>query len=119
MPNNVLGQPLHTCCGDPVTGFYRDGFCRPGPDDAGRHTVCVVMTRDFLEVSRAHGNDLSTPVPAFGFPRLKPGDRWCVCVDRLAEALEAGAAPPVVLQATAEQALEVVSFDHLFARALV
>jgi uncharacterized protein (DUF2237 family) len=119
MPNNVLGQPLHTCCSDPVTGFYRDGFCRTGSDDAGRHTVCVVMTREFLEFSRAHGNDLSTPVPAIGFPGQKPGDRWCVCVGRWAEALEAGAAPPVVLQATAEQALEVVSFDDLFAHALV
>ena len=118
MPNNVLGQPLHTCCGDPVTGFYRDGFCRTGPDDAGRHTVCVVMTRDFLEFSRAHGNNFYTGT-LLGFPGLKPGDRWCVCVDRWAEALEAGAAPPVVLQATAEQALEVVLFDDLFAHALV
>jgi len=119
MPNNVLGQPLHTCCGDPVTGFYRDGFCRTGTDDVGRHTICVVMTREFLEFSRVYGNDLSTPVPAAGFPGLKPGDRWCVCVGRWAQALEAGVAPPVVLQATAEQALDVVSFDDLFAHALV
>jgi uncharacterized protein (DUF2237 family) len=119
MPKNVLGQPLHACCSDPMAGFYRDGFCRTGVDDAGRHTVCALMTREFLEFSRAHGNDLSTPLPAFGFPGLKPGDRWCLCVDRWAEALEAGLAPPVVLQATAEEALEVVSFDDLFAHALV
>lgn len=116
---NVLGQPLHACCSDPLTGFYRDGFCRTGADDVGQHTVCVVMTAEFLEFSRAHGNDLSTPMPAFGFPGLKSGDRWCLCASRWAEALEAGSAPPVVLQATAEEALELVSFDDLFAYAKV
>lgn len=119
MATNVLGQPLQACCADPVTGFYRDGFCRTGPDDPGRHTVCAVMTDVFLEFSRAHGNDLSTPRPEFGFPGLKAGDRWCVCAARWAEALEAGAAPPVVLQATAAEALEVVAFDDLFALAVV
>lgn len=119
MPKNVLGQPLHACCSDPLTGFYRDGFCRTGDGDAGRHTVCAVMTRAFLDFTRAQGNDLSTPIPAAGFPGLEPGDRWCLCANRWAEALEAGVAPPVVLQATAAQALDVVSFDDLFAHALV
>jgi uncharacterized protein (DUF2237 family) len=119
VPSNVLGQPLRSCCSDPVTGFYRDGFCQTGDEDLGRHTVCAVMTAEFLEFSRANGNDLSTPMPAFGFPGLKPGDRWCLCAGRWAEAFEAGFAPPVVLQATAEQALEVVSFDDLFAHAVV
>ena len=119
MPKNVLGQPLHACGSEPVTGFHRDGFCRTGAADAGRHTVCAVMTQEFLEFSRANGNDLSTPLPAFGFPGLEPGDRWCVCAGRWAQALAAGVAPPVVLQATAEQALEVVSFEDLFAHALV
>ncbi len=116
---NVLGQPLHACCSDPVTGFYRDGFCRTGDEDPGRHTVCAVMTAEFLEFSRTHGNDLSTPQPAFGFPGLKPGDRWCLCASRWADAFEAGSAPPVVLQATAEHALDVVPFDDLFAHAVV
>ena len=119
MATNVLGQPLQNCCADPVTGFYRDGFCRSGADDGGRHTVCAVMTQEFLEFTRAQGNDLSTPLPAFGFPGLVAGDRWCLSVHRWAEALEAGVAPPVVLQATADQALDVVSFDDLFAHALV
>ena len=119
MTKNVLGQPLHICCSEPVTGFYRDGSCRTGAEDAGRHTVCAVMTAEFLEFSRAQGNDLSTPVPAFGFPGLKAGDRWCVCARRWAQALEAGVAPPVVLQATVEQALDDVAFDDLFAHALV
>jgi uncharacterized protein (DUF2237 family) len=116
---NVLGQPLHACCSDPLTGFYRDGFCRTGDEDLGRHTVCAVMTGEFLEFSRAQGNDLSTPQPAVGFPGLKPGDRWCLCASRWADALEAGSAPPIVLQATAEEALERVSFDDLFAYAKV
>lgn len=119
MPKNVLGQPLHACCADPLTGFYRDGFCRTGDDDAGRHTVCAVMTREFLDFTRSKGNDLSTPMPAVGFPGLEPGDRWCLCVNRWAEALEAGVAPPVLLQATDARALETVSFDDLFAHALV
>lgn len=119
MPKNVLGQPLHACCADPATGFYRDGFCRTGPEDLGQHTVCAVMTQAFLDYSREQGNDLSTPVPEFGFPGLQPGDRWCVCAARWVQALQAGVAPPVVLQATEALALEVVSFDDLFAHALV
>ncbi len=119
MSTNVLGQALQSCCGDPMTGFYRDGFCRTGAADAGQHTVCAVMTQEFLDYSRAQGNDLSTPVPAFGFPGLKPGDRWCVCVRRWAQAFEANVAPPVVLQATNKLALDVVPFDDLFVHAVV
>jgi uncharacterized protein (DUF2237 family) len=114
---NVLGQPLHACCSDPLTGFYRDGFCRTGADDVGQHTVCVVMTAEFLEFSRAHGNDLSTPMPQYGFPGLRPGDQWCVCAARWAEALEAGMACPVVLEATHVSALEFVDLDDLKAHA--
>jgi uncharacterized protein (DUF2237 family) len=119
MAINVLGQPLQSCCADPVTGFYRDGFCRTGAGDPGRHSVCAVMTEAFLAYSRERGNDLSTPRPEIGFSGLKPGDRWCVCAGRWAEALHGGAAPPVVLQATAIEALDVVTFDDLFAHALV
>ncbi len=119
MPTNVLGQPLQACCADPATGFYRDGYCRTSAADVGQHTICAVMTAEFLDYSRAQGNDLSTPVEAFGFPGLKPGDRWCVCAGRWAQALTADVAPPVVLQATDAKALEVVSFDDLFARAVI
>jgi len=102
---NVLGEPLDLCSISPMTGFYRDGCCNTGREDAGSHTVCVVMTAAFLEFSKSRGNDLSTPVPAFGFPGLKPGDRWCLCAPRWQEALAAGQAPRVVLRATHEGAL--------------
>jgi uncharacterized protein (DUF2237 family) len=117
MPSNVLGTPLQCCCNDPKTGFYRDGYCRTGPDDKGLHTVCAVMTEEFLEFTRSRGNDLSTPVPEFGFPGLKPGDKWCLCVSRWAEALHAGKAPLVVMEATHLHALEFVSLDDLQAHA--
>ncbi|AGA34908.1 Protein of unknown function DUF2237 [Thioalkalivibrio nitratireducens DSM 14787] len=111
---NVLGQPLAPCSlGEPVTGFYRDGDCATGPDDLGRHVVCARVTGEFLEFSKRQGNDLSTPVPAFGFPGLKPGDRWCLCAARWKEALDAGAAPRVVLMATHRKALEIVDLDDL------
>lgn len=110
---NVLGEPLQLCCNDPKTGFYRDGFCHTGPDDAGVHVVCAHMTDEFLEFTKAQGNDLSSPVPAFGFPGLKAGDRWCLCASRWKEALEAGVAPPIVLEATHEKALTIVSLDQL------
>jgi uncharacterized protein (DUF2237 family) len=97
----------------PMTGFYRDGCCNTGPDDFGVHTVCAVMTREFLEFSRRRGNDLTTPAPQFGFPGLKPGDRWCLCASRWKEALDAGMAPRVVLAATHEATLEFVSLDEL------
>jgi uncharacterized protein (DUF2237 family) len=117
-PKNVLGEPLESCSRSPRTGFTRNGSCETGPQDLGSHTVCTEVTREFLEYSRAQGNDLITPMPAFGFPGLKPGDRWCVCALRWKEALEAGVAPRVVLQATHERALELIAFADLKARAL-
>ena len=105
---NVLGGPLAVCSASPPTGFYRDGCCNTGPDDAGSHTVCAVMTAEFLEFTKQAGNDLSTPRPEFNFPGLQPGDRWCLCVSRWKEALDAGAAPKLVLEATHEAALRVV-----------
>ena len=98
---------------DPLTGFFRDGCCRTSDEDVGRHTVCVEVSAEFLEFSRARGNDLSTPRPEFGFPGLQPGDRWCLCAPRWQEALEAGAAPPVILSATDENALEDVELADL------
>jgi uncharacterized protein (DUF2237 family) len=115
---NVLGGTLELCGAEPMTGYFRDGCCRTGADDYGMHVVCVHATARFLEFSRTHGNDLSTPVPAYGFPGLKPGDRWCVCAERWQAALEAGAAPPVVLEATHISALEFVNLDDLQRHAL-
>ena len=102
---NVLGEPLELCSIKPMTGFYRDGCCNTGQEDFGSHTVCAVVTPAFLEFSKARGNDLSTPVPEFGFPGLKDGDRWCLCAPRWQEAFEANSAPRVVLRATHEGAL--------------
>lgn len=110
---NVLGGPLVSCSTEPMTGWYRDGCCQTDDADIGRHVVCAVLTEEFLEFTRSRGNDLSTPAPAHGFPGLKPGDRWCLCVDRWRQALEAGVAPPVVLAATHRAALKVVSLDDL------
>jgi uncharacterized protein (DUF2237 family) len=97
---NVLGEPLEICSLKPMTGFYRDGCCNTGQADVGSHTICVVMTAEFLAFSKSRGNDLSTPMPEFGFPGLKPGDRWCLCAPRWQEAFEANKAPRVVLRAT-------------------
>jgi uncharacterized protein len=116
---NVLGGSLEPCSVDPVTGFYRDGSCRTGGQDVGVHAVCAVMTEEFLEFSVSAGNDLSTPRPEWGFPGLRPGDRWCVCAPRWQEALDAGVAPPVVLEATHALALEFSSLDDLRAHAAV
>jgi uncharacterized protein len=102
---NVLGEPLEPCSINPMTGFYRDGCCNTGREDIGSHTVCVVMTAAFLDFSKSRGNHLSTPVPEFGFPGLKPGDRWCLCAPRWQEAFVASQAPRVVLRATHEGAL--------------
>ena len=110
---NVLGEALDICAITPMTGFYRDGCCNTGREDVGSHTVCAVMTAEFLEFSKSRGNDLSTPVPEFGFPGLKPGDRWCLCAPRWQEALEAGQAPRVVLRATHEAALAHCSLADL------
>ena len=115
---NVLGQPLLPCGLDPLTGFYRDGCCNTGYDDPGMHVVCVRVTREFLAFSKKAGNDLSTPAPAFGFAGLKPGDQWCLCAGRWKEALDAGAAPPVVLAATHEETLAVVALAELKRHAL-
>ncbi|MEM1182297.1 MAG: DUF2237 domain-containing protein [Acidobacteriota bacterium] len=115
---NVLGGQLATCSTDPLTGFFRDGCCATGPSDHGRHVVCAHVTREFLEFSRSRGNDLITPRPEFRFPGLKPGDRWCLCAVRWAEALEAGVAPPVALEATHEAALRYVTLEQLEAHAL-
>jgi hypothetical protein len=103
---NVLGGELATCGSDPVTGFFRDGCCNTAPEDVGSHTVCAVMTAEFLAFSKARGNDLSTPMPEYEFPGLKPGDRWCLCAPRWQEAFLAGKAPKVVLAATQEGALD-------------
>ena len=110
---NVQGGPLMPCGNEPVTGFYRNGCCDTGPDDTGMHTVCAVMTTEFLAFSKLSGNDLSTPRPETGFPGLSPGDRWCLCVGRWREALAAGVAPPVVLAATHEETLAVVLLEDL------
>lgn len=115
---NVLGGALSPCGFDPVTGFYRDGCCRTGPDDFGLHVVCARMTATFLQFTRSRGNDLSTPMPQYGFPGLNPGDHWCLCVTRWKEALEAGVAPPVVLAATHISTLEFVSLEDLVAHAV-
>jgi uncharacterized protein (DUF2237 family) len=114
---NVVGGELRPCSTEPVTGFYRDGCCATGPDDLGSHTVCAVITDEFLEFSRLAGNDLSTPRPEWGFPGLVAGDRWCVCASRWLEADDAGCAPPIVLGATHARALEVVPIELLTARA--
>ena len=112
-PKNVLGGELEMCCRDPMTGFYRDGFCRTGVDDTGRHTVCIEATDEFLAFSKAAGNDLSTPMPQYAFPGLQTGDKWCLCMLRWREALQAGMAPRVYLKATHQAALTVVSLDDL------
>jgi hypothetical protein len=110
---NVLGQPLEPCGVDPVTGFYRDGSCSSGPEDVGSHTVCAVVTREFLEHQVAVGNDLTTPRPEWQFPGLSPGDRWCVVAVRWLQAHQDGAAPPVVLASTNARALAVVPLEIL------
>jgi uncharacterized protein len=110
---NVLGGPLEACGTEPLTGFYRDGACRTGPDDLGSHTVCAVVSREFLAMQRELGNDLTTPRPEYGFPGLAPGDRWCVVATRWLQAYRAGAAAGVVLAATNERSLEVVPLSAL------
>ncbi|MGI9336317.1 MAG: DUF2237 family protein [Gammaproteobacteria bacterium] len=110
---NVLGEPLESCCDDPLTGFYRDGLCNVGASDLGVHAVCTHVTAEFLEFSAERGNDLSTPAPQFGFPGLEPGDHWCLCAARWVQALEVGAAPRVRLRATHRAALEIVDLADL------
>jgi uncharacterized protein len=115
---NVLGGPLAVCSERPLTGFFRDGCCNTSDEDLGRHTVCAVMTAEFLAFSLAHGNNLTTPHPEFGFPGLQPGDHWCLCAMRWREAWQAGAAPRVVLAATNEATLDIVSLEVLKAYAV-
>ena len=115
---NVLGGKLETCCTSPMTGFYRDGKCNTGGGDFGAHVVCSQMTEEFLEFTKSRGNDLSTPVPAFDFPGLKPGDQWCLCAARCTEARDAGVAPPLILSATHASALEYASVEELKQHAL-
>lgn len=113
MPLNVLGEELQCCCTEPMTGFYRDGYCRTGEQDTGRHVICAQVTRQFLEFTFAMGNDLMTPRPEFRFPGLRPGDKWCLCALRWKEAYAAGMAPPVYLACTHVRALDFVSLAQL------
>ena len=115
---NILGEPLQTCCTDPMTGFYRTGCCEVGGDDVGVHAVCAVMTDEFLRFSKSVGNDLSTPMPHYGFAGLKAGDQWCLCATRWQEALEAGQAPKVKLRSTHAAAREFCDVDALKAHAI-
>ena len=115
---NVVGGKLLPCSTEPLTGFYRDGCCSTGPEDLGSHTVCVVLTAEFLEFSKAAGNDLSTPQPELGFAGLRPGDHWCLCASRWLDAYNAGMAPEVVLGATHARALDLVPIELLTARAV-
>ncbi|MBY0354170.1 MAG: DUF2237 domain-containing protein [Rickettsiales bacterium] len=116
-PRNVLGGPLELCCDHPVTGYFRDGYCRTDHSDHGKHVICAIVTEAFLIDSMARGNDLVTPRPEYQFPGLKPGDRWCLCAIRWREAMEAGIAPQVCLEATHSSALEVVTLAQLQAHA--
>lgn len=110
---NVFGEPLVPCSFKPLTGFFRDGCCNSADEDVGAHLVCVVMSATFLAFSKRRGNDLDTPRPELHFPGLKPGDQWCLCALRWQEALEAGVAPPVVLESTHQAVLEIISLDDL------
>ena len=115
---NVLGTDLVSCCFTPVTGYFRDGYCRTDATDRGLHIVCALVTNDFLAFSLARGNDLTTPLPLHGFPGLRAGDTWCWCAGRWQEAFLAGMAPPVILEATHEKALELVRLEDLKAHAV-
>ncbi|MGB5705994.1 MAG: DUF2237 domain-containing protein [Arenicellales bacterium] len=115
---SVIDEPLALCSTDPMTGFTRNGCCETGPEDLGSHTVCVEVTAEFLEFSRSQGNDLSTPIPTYGFPGLNPGNRWCLCASRWQQAFEAGVAPKVVMRSTHKQALELCDFKDLAANAI-
>ena len=119
MATNVLGTTLQACCFDPKTGYFRDGYCKTRMDDVGTHVVCAVVTQEFLTFTKSKGNDLETPFPQYNFPGLKPGDKWCLCVLRWKEALDAGVAPPVELEATHKIALKYVTFQDLKKHAMV
>ena len=117
MEKNVFGEPLQICCANPMTGYFRDGMCRTISEDRGTHTVCAIMTNDFLVFSALQGNDLITPIPAYEFPGLKEGDKWCLCASRWVEAEKAGKAPKVILEATHEKTLEYTTIDTLIKHA--
>lgn len=112
-PKNIIGTELQSCCFEPKTGFYRDGFCKTGADDYGTHVVCAIMTEEFLTFTKTNGNDLSTPKPEWSFPGLKAGDKWCLCILRWLDAEKAGKAPKIVLASTHEKALEYTSLELL------
>jgi len=115
---NVLGEPLEPCCFKPITGYFRDGYCRTDSSDLGRHIVCAIMTEEFLEFTKNQGNDLSTPMPEYGFPGLKPGDQWCLCALRWKDACEEGVAPPVKLASCEDSALRLIPLTILKQHAL-
>ena len=117
-PKNVLGGNLESCGKDPVTGYFRNGYCDTCDEDLGVHTVCCLVSEDFLEFSQETGNDLSTPIPDYGFPGLKPGDRWCVCAPRWKQAYDNGFACPVILEATHEATLEIIPIEVLLEYAI-
>ncbi len=110
---NVLGTALQPCCTEPATGYFRDGFCRTIQEDSGTHVLCAVVTQEFLDFTKSRGNDLSTPIPQWSFPGLKPGSKWCLCISRWLEAERAGKAPFVILEATHEKALEYTTIELL------
>ena len=116
---NVLGTELKPCCYEPMTGFYRDGSCKTGPNDFGKHLICVRVNKEFLNFSKEQGNDLSTPMPEYEFPGLVPGDQWCLCATRWRDALDAGMAPPVILEATHIGALQYVTIEDLKRHAFI
>ena len=116
---NVLGTPLQSCCFDPITGYFRDGFCHTSDRDYGTHVICAIMTEEFLTFTKGKGNDLSTPIPMYNFPGLKVGDRWCLCALRWKEAMDNGVAPPIILESTHSKALQFITFEELNTYALI
>ena len=119
MEKNIFGEELQICCTSPMTGYFRDGLCRTITEDTGTHTVCAIMTTDFLIFSASRGNDLSTPIPMYQFPGLKEGDKWCLCVSRWIEAEKSGKAPKLILEATHEKTLEYTSLEILVKHAFI
>ena len=119
MEKNVFGQELQICCTSPMTGYFRDGICRTISEDTGTHTVCAIMTDEFLDFSASQGNNLITPIPLYNFPGLKAGDKWCLCVSRWIEAEKAGKAPQIILEATHEKTLDYTSLEILIKYALI
>jgi uncharacterized protein (DUF2237 family) len=110
---NVLGEKLESCCQNPKTGFFRDGFCNTDYEDSGLHTVCIIATQEFLAYSKAVGNDIGSPMPEYDFPGIRPGNKWCLCAGRWLEAYRDGKAPPVVLESTHEETLAVIPLDFM------